>query len=89
MEKANKRFEDWEEVDCNECSHYWDDSCDGVSKGSRVGCNSFLATRNIVIPERINQLEKQVKTLSRIVAFLVGWEIGGLIIGLIGACLFG
>lgn len=89
MSDTPKRFEDWEEVDCNDCSHYWDSSCDGVSKGSRVGCNSYLATRGVVIPEKINSLEKQVKTLSRIVACLVGWEIGGLIVGLIGAWLFG
>lgn len=59
----SKRFEDWEEVDCNDCSHYWDSSCDGVSKGSRVGCNSYLATRSIVIPERLNSLEKRFKRL--------------------------
>ena len=64
MEKASKRFEEWEEVDCNDCSHYWDSSCDGASKGSRIGCNSFLATRSIVIPERLNSLEKRVKWLE-------------------------
>ncbi len=65
MEKVSKRFEDWEEVDCNECSHYWDDSCDGVSKGSKVGCNSFLATRSVVIPARLNALENSNKWLRR------------------------
>lgn len=64
MEKENKRFEDWEEVDCNDCSHYWDSSCDGASKCSKVGCNSFLATRGVVIPARLNALEKTVKWLS-------------------------
>ena len=63
MEKTSKRFEDWEEVDCNECSHYWDSSCDGASKGSRVGCNSFLATRSVVIPAKLNALEKRVERL--------------------------
>ena len=62
--EQNKRFEDWEEVDCNECSHYWDDSCDGASRGSRIGCNSYLATRSIVIPERLNSLEKRVLYLE-------------------------
>lgn len=64
MEKASKRFEEWEEIDCNDCSHYWDSSCDGASKGSKIGCNSYLATRSIVIPERLNSLEKRVKWLE-------------------------
>ena len=77
MEKVSKRFEDWEEVDCNDCSHYWDSSCDGVSKGSRVGCNSYLATRSIVIPHRVNALEKRVKWLEWVVG------IGFIILGLL------
>ena len=64
MEKASKRFEEWEEVDCNDCSNYWDSSCDGATKGSRIGCNSYLATRSIVIPERLNSLEKRVRYLE-------------------------
>lgn len=63
MSDHPKRFEDWEEIDCNDCSHYWDSSCDGASKGSRIGCNSYLATRSIVIPERLNSLEKRVSKL--------------------------
>jgi hypothetical protein len=55
-----KRFEDWEEVDCNECARYWDSSCDGASKGSKKGCNSYLATRSVVLPAKINELEKRV-----------------------------
>lgn len=65
MEKESKRFEDWEEVECNDCSHYWDSSCDGASKGSRIGCNSYLATRSIVIPERLNSLEKRVESFRK------------------------
>jgi hypothetical protein len=52
-----KRFEDWEQVDCNECARYWDSSCDGVSKGSEKPCNSYIATRDIVLPEKIKRLE--------------------------------
>lgn len=62
-----KRFEEWEKVDCNECSHYWDSSCDGVSKGNSIGCNSYLATRSVVIPEKINRLENDVHDLKMIV----------------------
>lgn len=71
MEKASKRFDDFIPVDCNECSHYWDSSCDGASKGARVGCNSYSATRNVVIPERLKALEKRVHWLTWCVGFLL------------------
>lgn len=73
MADTPKRFEDWEEVDCNDCSHYWDSSCDGVSKGSRVGCNSYLATRSVVIPRQMKKLETSVYFLEwmQAVFFLV------------------
>ena len=58
MSEQPKRFEDWEKVDCNDCARYWDSSCDGVSKGSEKPCNSFLATRNVVIPSKIKALEE-------------------------------
>ena len=63
MESKNKRFEEWKEVDCNECARYWDSSCDGVPKGSERQCNSFLATRKIVIPNQIKRLQRVVKGL--------------------------
>ncbi len=61
-EKTPKRFEDWEEVDCNECERYWLNQCDGAKthgKGSKLTCTSFLATRNVVIPEQIKSLQKE------------------------------
>lgn len=81
-----KRFDDYTDVvDCNDCSHYWDSSCDGVSKGSTSGCNSFLAKRSVVIPERLNKLERRLLWLSLLVfgeyavggiIVLVGWLLG-------------
>lgn len=56
-----KRFEAWEEVDCNECERWWLNQCDGaktLGKGSKMPCNSFLATRNVVIPLQIKSLQK-------------------------------
>ena len=85
MDKPSKRFEDWEEVDCNECARYWDSSCDGVSKGSKKACNSFLATRSVVIPARLNALEKSNKWLRLTVGCLIAYDIGYLI----GVWLFG
>ena len=72
----SKRFEEWEQVDCNECARYWDSSCDGVkgdvnsansekpSTGSTRLCNSFLPTRSVVIPAKIKSLEKRVDKLT-------------------------
>lgn len=64
-----KRFEDWVEVDCNECARYWDSSCDAV-QGSQRPCNSFLATRSVVIPHKIESLQKGIKRLTVAVVLL-------------------
>lgn len=85
MSDTPKRFEEWEEVDCNECSHYWDSSCDGASKGSKIGCTSYLATRSIVVPEKLKKLERRVAWLELVtgvtivlitIIFIVGCFIG-------------
>ncbi len=62
----DKRFDDWLEVDCNQCVHYWDNSCDGAKtslKGCRKPCNAFLATRSILIPEEIKSLKRAFKRM--------------------------
>lgn len=67
MEKETKIFSEWEEVDCNECSHYWDSSCDGARIGSKAPrrlCTTFLATRNVLIPLQIKKLQRDVKWVS-------------------------
>ena len=80
-----KIFEDFPEVDCNECEHWWTNGCDGVSKGSTANCNSFSATRSVVIPHQIKKLERRVFWLSVLlfgeyvagaIAVLVGWLLG-------------
>lgn len=61
-----KRFSDWQEVDCNDCAHYWDSSCDGVkchAEAPRKLCQSFLATRSVVIPLQIKALRSHLKWL--------------------------
>jgi hypothetical protein len=67
MEKTNltnSRFDDWSEVvDCNTCSRYYDNSCDGVDKGKTRLCTSYLATRDVIIPYEINRLKRQVNGL--------------------------
>ena len=67
-----KRFEEWPKVDCNECSRYWDNSCDGVKcntnsdkglQGSTRLCNSYLPVRKVVIPAQIKTLERRCERL--------------------------
>ena len=64
--ESTKRFDDWESViDCNDCARYWDNSCDGVAvKAGNKRCMSFVATRNILIPNQIKELQKEVKWLG-------------------------
>lgn len=60
-----KRFEDWPmKVDCNECQRYWDSSCDAAPQGSERRCNSFLATREIVIPGQIKDLQRRTRYIK-------------------------
>lgn len=61
MSDKSKVFDEWNRVDCNECAHYWDDSCSGVPKDSQRQCGSYLATRTVVIPEQIKSLDKRLK----------------------------
>lgn len=70
MSDTPKRFEEWEEVDCNQCERYWLNQCDGVTprktheKGSKMPCSSFLATRKVVIPLQIKRLQNEIKWLK-------------------------
>ena len=64
MNQTEKRFDNWTDVDCNECANYWTSSCDGASEGARKPCNSFIAQRSVNIPAEIKSLRKQVKGLE-------------------------
>lgn len=82
MDNERKVFEDWEEVDCNQCERYWLNQCDGVkcsNKAQKVPCNSFLATRRVVIPKQIEKLNKEVFWLKLSVGILVVLNILNLI----------
>ena len=83
---SQKRFEDWEEVECNECERYWLNQCDGVkpsNKAQKVPCNSFLATRSVVIPEQIKKLNYEVFWLKLFVIILLA-AVSLLFLGLVG-----
>lgn len=58
-----KIFEEYTPVDCNDCESYWNDSCDGVPEGVERRCTAFKATRRVVLPSRIEAVEKAVEGL--------------------------
>ena len=58
-----KIFDDFQQVDCNDCSHYWDDSCEGVKKGSEKRCTAFKAVKRVDLPVQIKRLRSTVKGL--------------------------
>ena len=64
------RIFDESHVDCNDCQRYWLDQCDGTPEGVQKPCNSFLATKKVDIPERINSLENRFKSLRGCVRVL-------------------
>lgn len=67
MSDEKKRFEDWKKVDCEDCQRWWLNECDGVnasSKGSGRLCNSYLATRKVVLPHQIKKLQRAIKWLT-------------------------
>ena len=70
-----KKFDDWQDVNCNECSNWWNDSCTGAPAGVKKPCNSFLAQRSVIIPEEIKALKREIKWLSRyiIILYIVVW----------------
>lgn len=62
-----KIFDSWKEVDCENCERWWVNQCDGVktsSEGSRRACNSYLATRRVVLPSQIKTIQRDVKLLT-------------------------
>lgn len=62
-------FDDFPKVNCNGCEHYYTNSCDGVQEGSERPCKSFVATRDIDIPEQLESIKKRMKNIE------IGWII--------------
>ena len=59
----HKIFDDYY-VDCNECQHYWNDTCDGVPSNKERACSSYIATKKVDLPNKIMLLERKVKNLQ-------------------------
>lgn len=81
-EKNKKVFENWDTVDCNDCEKYWLNQCDGVKcdKTHRNGatrlCNSFKATRSVIIPLKLKRLTRAFKAIcayNAILTIIIIW----------------
>lgn len=59
-----KRFDDWIKIDCEQCERWWQNQCDGVCEGENRPCNSFLATRSVILPSQIKRLQSEIKHLK-------------------------
>lgn len=77
-----KIFDDYN-VDCNDCQHYWTDTCDGVKQGSTRLCKEFVATRRTNIPEQIEMLSNRLIRAERGIVALLVFIIGRAIVTLL------
>lgn len=86
-EKKNKRFEDWAEVDCEDCECWWLNQCNGVQKAQKRSCTAFKATRRTDIPQEIKRLKTRLKSLTRALMLLAIAVLVHLIVHIVGGLL--
>ena len=55
---------DEEYVDCNNCEHYHNNTCDAVPVGSERTCTAFKATRKEDIPQQIKSLTNDLREIK-------------------------
>ena len=60
-----KVFDDFKEVDCEECESWQLNQCDGVPVGSQRSCTAYKAVRRLNTPLQIKALQKGYKDLTR------------------------
>lgn len=63
-----KVFEDYPTASCNECEHYWNDACDSIAVGKTKECKFYKATRAVVIPAQLEQLQKEIKNIRLVMS---------------------
>jgi hypothetical protein len=51
------------EVECNDCEAYWLNQCDGANHHA-TKCVSYIATKRVDIPVKIQTLERKVNSLN-------------------------
>lgn len=65
MEKK-QIFDDFPEVDCNQCECYWTNQCDGTPIGSEKPCKTFKAIRRVSIPDELKDAQNSLERLWRL-----------------------
>lgn len=61
---VKQRFdEEWYSTPCQDCTHWWDSSCDGALQAPTSDCKSFSPTRSVTIPLEIKRLKMLVYSL--------------------------
>ena len=60
-----KVFDDFKEVDCEECESWQLNQCDGVPVGSQRSCTAYKAVRRLNTPQQIKALQKGCKELKK------------------------
>lgn len=65
MNHKQKVFDDFKEVDCEECEAWQLNQCDGVPVGSQRSCTAYKAVRRLNTPLQIKALQKGYKDLTR------------------------
>lgn len=60
MSESVTVFEEYPQVSCNDCENYWLNLCDGSTK--EIKCKHYKASRKVVIPMQIEELQRQVHT---------------------------
>jgi hypothetical protein len=61
--QKQKVFDDFKEVDCEECESWQLNQCDGVPVGSQRSCTAYKAVRRLNTPLQIKALQKGYKEL--------------------------
>ena len=57
MNPKQKVFDDFKEVDCEECESWQLNQCDGVPVGSERSCTAYKAVRRLNTPLQIKTLQ--------------------------------
>jgi hypothetical protein len=64
MSDKTKVFDEFQ-VECTECEHYWDNSCDGVKCFEEKHCTSYKATKRMEIPKAIDKIKSDMKHMDK------------------------
>lgn len=73
--QKKKVFDDFKEVDCEECESWQLNQCDGVPVGSQRSCTAYKAVRRLNTPQEIKALQKGLERLRKAFWFMMGYMI--------------